>query len=153
MLPPVLSLHPHPPSSDSQVSHTEDLRALNAMFGKLKKRVERGDPLRLSSQMDEIRNDVNMLMRTMGMKIHATPLLRFRDTMNQMRREGKVSMLGRSLRAGRRTLHRDALAALLAMESTLGELGRRDRFSVNLASHEPKPIGSIGGVLVVFVLL
>jgi len=40
--------------------------------------------------MDEIRNDVNMMMRTLGMKIHATPLLRFRETMLQMRREGKV---------------------------------------------------------------
>eukprot|EP00959_Pyramimonas_sp_CCMP1952_P155020 3243225-Pyramimonas_sp.AAC.1 len=58
------------------------------MFERLKRRVERSDNQHLSSQMDEIRNDVNMLMRTLGMKIHATPLLKFRESIRQMKKDG-----------------------------------------------------------------
>jgi hypothetical protein len=44
------------------------------------------------AQMDEIRNDVNMLMRTLGMKIHATPLLKFRESIKQMKKDGVISI-------------------------------------------------------------
>jgi len=70
----------------------EEQRRLMQMFVFLKKRIERGDPLHLSTQMDEIRDDVNMMMRTLGMKIHAAPLQKFKETMRQMRQSGALGI-------------------------------------------------------------
>ncbi|KAK3240615.1 hypothetical protein CYMTET_49552 [Cymbomonas tetramitiformis] len=72
-----------------QSQHTE-VERLMGNFERLRKRIERGDPLHLATQLDEIRDDMNMMMRTLGMKIHANPLQKFRENMKTMKREGYV---------------------------------------------------------------